>query len=240
MSKPPELLLIPAAVDQAGGNRRALIIFAKTPLPGAVKTRLVPPLTPEDAADLYACMLQDTLALAQPLVGITPFIFYQEDPGAADYFAAIAPGVPAAPQQGEALGERMRRAFMAIFGAGFSEVAIIGSDAPDLPAEYLYEAFTQLEYEHTDVVIGPAADGGYYLLALKRVWDELFADIPWSSADVLAATLARAGDLQLGVARLPLWYDLDTPEELQRADLRQEQTPAVRTGAFLRSRFPVN
>lgn len=232
--------MIPVAADQAGGNRRALILFVKNPLPGAVKTRLVPPFTPEDAAELYACMLQDTLAMAQQLVGITPFIFYQDDPGAADYFATIAPRVPVAPQQGETLGERMRRAFTAIFGRGFGEVAIIGSDAPDLPAEYIYEAFTQLEYEHTDVAIGPAADGGYYLLALKRVWDELFADIPWSSADVLAVTLARAGDAQLGVARLPLWYDLDTPEELQRADLRDEQSPAARTGAFLRSRFPVN
>ena len=232
--------MIPGAADQAGGNRRALIIFVKNPLPGAVKTRLVPPFTPEEAADLYACMLQDTLATAQQLVGITPFIFYQDDPGAADYFAAIAPGVSAAPQQGKALGERMQRAFTALFDRGFGEVAIIGSDAPDLPAEYLYEAFTQLEYEHTDVVIGPAADGGYYLLALKRVWDELFVDIPWSSADVLAVTLVRAGDAQLGVARLPRWYDLDTPEALQRPDLRGEQTPAVRTGAFLRSLLPVN
>lgn len=230
--------MLTVAAVQAGGNCRALIIFAKQPLPGAVKTRLVPPLSPEDAAELYACMLQDTLALAQQLVGITPFIFYQDSPGAADYFATVAPGVAATRQEGEDLGERMQRAFTEIFSRGFSEVAIIGSDAPDLPAEYVYEAFTQLEYEHTDVVIGPAADGGYYLLALKRVWAELFTAIPWSSADVLAATLARAGDAQLGVARLPLWYDLDTPEELKRAALRGEQSPAVMTGAFLRDRFP--
>jgi rSAM/selenodomain-associated transferase 1 len=179
-------------------------------------------------------MLLDTLEMAQQLAGVMPFIFYQDDPGAAAFFATAAPGIALVPQQGETLGERMQRAFTEIFGRGFSEVAIIGSDSPDLPAEYVYEAFTQLEYEHTDVVFGPSSDGGYYLLALKRVWDELFMEIPWSSAAVLAASTERAKDGHLGVALLPSWYDLDTPEELERPALRDELSPAVRTAEFLR------
>jgi len=226
--------LINATARQRADNSRALIIFAKQPAPGEVKTRLSPPLTAEAAAELYACMLQDTLTMAQSLAGITPFIFFRESSDAAGYFAAVAPGINAEPQQGRDLGERMRRAFAALFARGFREIAIIGSDSPDLPAEYIFEAFTQLEFEHTDVVFGPAADGGYYLLALKRVWDELFIDIPWSSAAVLAASTEKAKDAHLGVALLPPWYDLDTPADLERPELLDGSSAAARTGEFLR------
>jgi uncharacterized protein len=226
--------LITAAANERADNSRALIIFAKQPAPGAVKTRLAPPLTPESAAELYACMLHDTLAMAMNLAGITPFIFYQDAPDAAGFFAVAAPGIAAAPQRGENLGKRMKAAFTELFARGFSKIAIIGSDSPDLPPEYVFEAFTQLEYEHTDVVFGPAADGGYYLLALKRVWDELFINIPWSSAAVLAASAEKAKDAHLGVALLPLWYDLDIPADLERPALLDGSTTAVRTGEFLR------
>jgi len=226
--------LINATARQRADNSRALIIFAKQPHPGEVKTRLSPPLTAAAAAELYACMLQDTLAMAQTLAGITPFIFFQDDSDAAGFFAAAAPGVSAEPQQGKDLGERMKRAVAAVFARGFREIAVIGSDSPDLPAEYIYEAFTHLEYEHTDVVFGPAVDGGYYLLALKRVWDELFIDIPWSSAAVLAASAAKAKDAHLGVALLPPWYDLDTPADLERPELLDGSSAAARTGEFLR------
>lgn len=231
------MLLSTGSANQRVNNSRALIIFAKIPLPGAVKTRLSPPLTSEDAAELYACMLLDTLAMAQALAGITPFVFYQNDPAAAEYFAAAAPGIMAAPQQGNSLGARMKKAFAEIFGRGFSKVAVIGSDAPDLPAEYVFEAFSQLEYEHTDVVFGPAADGGYYLLALKRVWDELFMDIPWSSGAVLAISAEKAKDSHLGVALLPQWYDLDTPADLERPALLDENCPAARSREFLRRKL---
>lgn len=226
--------MITAAAGQRADTSRALIIFAKKPAPGAVKTRLAPPLTAESAAELYACMLQDTLDLAQTLAGITSFIFYQDDPDAAGFFATAVPGIAAEPQQGDNLGMRMKKAFTEIFSRGFSKVAIIGSDSPDLPAEYVFAAFTQLEDKQTDVVFGPSVDGGYYLLALKRVWDELFMDIPWSSAAVLAISAAKAKDSHLGVALLPPWYDLDTPADLERPELLDESCPAARTGAFLR------
>ena len=84
------------------------------------------------------------------------------------------------------------------------------------------------------MVFGPADDGGYYLLAMKRVWEELFMDIPWSSAAVLAVSVAKAKDSHLGVALLPPWYDIDTAADLERPELLDENCPAVRTGAFLR------
>jgi hypothetical protein len=223
--------------DQERANSRALIIFAKKPAPGAAKTRLSPPLTPEAASELYACMMLDTLEMASTLSGLTPFIFFQSDSGAYEYFDALAPEILLLPQKGENLGERMQSAFQEIFGRGFTNIAIIGTDSPDLPAEYIFEAFSLLEYEHTDVVFGPAEDGGYYLLAMKRVWDELFTDLPWSSAKLLAASVEKAKDSCLGASFLPEWHDIDTEYDLNRQELRDEKSPATRTRAFLISRL---
>ena len=122
--------MITAAANQRADTSRALIIFAKQPAPGAVKTRLAPPLTPETAAELYACMLQDTLDMALHLAGITPFIFYQGGADAAGFFAAAAPGIAAEPQQGRDLGERMKRAFAAIAAAASAKLP---SSAPTRP-----------------------------------------------------------------------------------------------------------
>lgn len=214
-------------------NARALILFAKNPLPGKVKTRLSPPLSPEEAAGLYCCMLQDSLGMALSLHDITPFLFFQDDAGAAEYFAASAPEIAVAPQRGRDLGERMQNAFTELLGRGFSQVAIIGTDSPDLPPEYIYEAFDLLEYEHTDVVFGPAEDGGYYLLALKRVWEELFRGLPWSSDGLLAASVTTAQELCLGVSSVPQWHDIDSAADLDRAELLDEKCPAVNTRNFL-------
>lgn len=214
-------------------HSRALIIFAKNPLPGTVKTRLSPPLTPEEAAALYGCMLQDSIVLARTLSGITPFIFFQNDPGAAEYFKALAPEILSFLQIGENLGERMKNAFSETFKRGFTEVAVIGTDSPDLPPEYIVEAFSLLEGEDIDVVFGPADDGGYYLLGLKRVWEELFRGLPWSSRELLAASIEGVKYLSLGVSLLPVWYDIDTEDDLKRPTLLDEKNPAVKTRAFL-------
>lgn len=216
---------------------RAIIIFAKKPFPGAVKTRLSPPLTPAEAAGFYICMIQDTLEMTRSLSGLTTFIFFQNDPDAAEYFATLAPEILSLPQRGVDLGERMKRAFEEIFARGFNVAAIIGTDSPDLPQEYIYEAFSLLEYEHTEVVFGPAEDGGYYLLAMKRVWGELFSKLPWSSEDLLAASVEAAKDACLGASFLPQWHDIDTAADLQRQELLDEKSPAVNTREFLISKL---
>ena len=214
------------------GEQCALVVFAKQPRPGAVKTRLCPPLTALEAAELYRCLLLDTLDLARRIDGATASICYQDDPGAAGYFATTAPRLPARPQQGADLGERMLNAFREAFAAGNRRVIIIGSDAPDLPAEYVKKAFAVLA-SGSDVVLGPAEDGGYYLIGLTRICEELFCGIAWSSPAVLEQSLARAAGAQRDVALLPLWHDIDTPADLERPELRRAGTPAVRTAAFL-------
>lgn len=214
-------------------NSRSLIIFAKKPVPGGVKTRLSPPLTGEEAAELYSCMLKDTLAMAAGLDGVTPVLYFQEEQGAAEYFSALAPGMESLPQKGTHLGERMKRAFSSRFECGFRSVAIIGSDSPDLPPEYVFEAFNLLDNEQVDLVLGPAEDGGYCLMGLKMARDELFCGITWSSGEVLAATVERAKDSCLGVSLLPMWHDIDTADDLERQELLDPNSPAVRTRDFI-------
>jgi rSAM/selenodomain-associated transferase 1 len=178
-------------------------------------------------------MIHDSVETARTLSGITPFIFFQDDPGAGDYFTTLAPEIYSTPQRGTDLGMRMENAFVDIFSRGFAAVAIIGTDSPDLPPEYIIEAFARLGDEQTDVVFGPAEDGGYYLLAMKEVWGELFTGLPWSSDRLLAASIARAKNLHLGASFLPVWHDIDTEADLKRPELLEEKCTAVNTREFL-------
>jgi len=214
----------------------ALIIFAKSPVPGRVKTRLTPCLSNLEAAALYEAMLLDVLEKARQLPGVVPYLFYQEEPGARDYFQRTAVGMVLAPQEGSDLGERMEGAFANVFAAGCIRVAIIGTDSPDLPSSFIEEAFGRLA-NTAEVVFGPSEDGGYYLLAMSRLQRELFRDIPWSSGEVLAKSLERAEAAGLRAELLPAWYDIDTPADLQRPGLVAEESDAVRTREFIRSRL---
>jgi len=216
----------------SGKPQRALIIFARHPTPGRVKTRLSPPLTAAEAAELYRCMLLDILEKTERLVGTERFIFYEDEPGAADFFRRQA-AAEIFPQRGKDLGERMAAAFACVLSRGFTQAAIIGTDSPDLPLAFIEEAFARLEDAGTDAVFGPAEDGGYYLLALKRLHRELFRDIPWSSGDVLAQSLERCAASGIGVSLVPGWYDIDTAADLRRPGLA-EANGAPRTGEFIR------
>ena len=211
--------------------KKALAIFAKRPVPGAVKTRLVPPFTPEEAAELYRCMLQDTIAKASSLPGITPHVFCA-DPADIDWFRSLAGDMRCLPQEGTDLGERMANCFRTLL-ACFDAAAIVGSDSPDLPAGFIDAAFARL-VTGTEAVFGPSEDGGYYLVAMGRPYPELFSRIAWSSEQVLAQTLARAGEMGIGVELLPEWYDVDTAADLERPDLLAGGNGAVLTGEFLR------
>jgi rSAM/selenodomain-associated transferase 1 len=217
--------------------KKALILFAKRPVPGRVKTRLTPPLTAGEAAELYRCMLEDILAKTAGLAGVDRHIFYEPDPEAAAYFARLARPIPAAPQRGVDLGERMANAFADLFAAGYGEIAIIGTDLPDLPITYIVESFLRLAEEGIDAVYGPSRDGGYYLLALRELHGDLFRDIIWSSETVLEKSLERGERRGLGMALLPLWHDVDTAEDLERPELRDEGNGAPRTRKFLEDRL---
>lgn len=199
--------------------RRALYIMARQPAPGAAKTRLCPPLSPEEAAALYACFLADVIdrvrATAGRVDGLVPGIAFTP-PDAAPYFAAVAPGFELAPQVGATLGERLDGVLSGALARGYGQVAAINSDSPSLPATFLVAAFAALDDPGVDVVLGPCDDGGYYLIGWKRPHPALVREVAMSAADTLAQTLAVAGRAGLCVALLPPWYDVDSPADLAR------------------------
>lgn len=216
-------------------NPCALLIFARMPAAGRVKTRLSPPLSPEVAADLYRAMLLDILERTADLPGVDRLVCYADDAGAADYFRAAAPGCRLLPQAEGDLGARLAGAFRQVFAAGYGRAAVIGSDSPDLPLPCVTASLERLS-AGADAVYVPGGDGGYCLLALREPHGELFEGIAWSTDTVLAASLARAAGAGLRVELLPGWYDVDTAEDLERPGLTAPGNGAPRTRAFLERR----
>ncbi len=190
------------------------LIFVKEPVPGQVKTRLSPPLAPADACRLYGCFIEDILEAMLQLNGMD--LALACDPAEArDFFRRQAPPrVRLFPQDGRDLGERQARALAWGLAQGGGAVLLRGSDTPDLPGAILLEAREKLASGEAEVVLGPARDGGYYLIGLKSLHHELFEDLPWSTGTVLADTLSRAAALSLKVHLLPLWQDIDTWADL--------------------------
>jgi hypothetical protein len=120
------------------------------------------------------------------------------------------------PQQGDTLGDRMRNAFGHLFAAGYSSVVMIGSDLPSLPTSHLAQAFQYLRDRPDALVIGPATDGGYYLIGLRRPCPALFTSIAFSTADVLTTTTSIAETCGLTVSFVSPWHDVDTVDDLRR------------------------
>jgi rSAM/selenodomain-associated transferase 1 len=213
-------------------SSRRLLLFTKPAREGRVKTRLIGDLTAAEAAALHAAFLEDLLGRLRH--------------GDFDLRLAWAldagEEVPVGPlrgirQQGEDLGERLFRG-LAASAAEAAAVAAVGSDHPTLPMELVHRAFELVE-AGADVVLGPAEDGGYYLIALRAgaVSRRLFEDIAWSTERVLAATLERCRELGLEVALLPPAADVDTPEDLRRlaATLVSGDRGCPRTRGLLRT-----
>ena len=211
--------------------KRVLAVFAKTPLVGRVKTRLAPALSPEAGAELYRCMLLDTVARVRSLP-VDTVIFYEGDEL---FFRDLAPGVPLIRQHQGGLGERLEQAFDALRSLGFQACVVIGTDAPDLPLGFIEEGFRLLE-GGSDVVFGPAEDGGYYLVGLSGPSCGLFREIPWSGPRVLALSRERAREAGFAAALLPSWYDVDSFEDLLRPGLSDPGNGAPLTRGFLKDR----
>ena len=191
---------------------RKLAVFARIPEPGRVKTRLVPPLTEHGACELYTAFVADLFRRLGRLKKVDTTVFYAggADPSA---LARLAPARFAfAAQQGETLGDRLTSAFAQLLGRPGSIAVAIGSDSPDVPLSYIKQAFLKLK--HRDVVLGPASDGGYYLVGLNRELPELFAGPEWSTEGVLERTLETIETRSLRGSLLPLWYDVDDAASL--------------------------
>lgn len=216
---------------------QTLIIVARRPLPGATKTRLCPPLDGETAAALYECFLRDTLHNVRHVPGVQPVIIYTpEDTGG--YFAELAPDFQARAQRGADLGQRLAHAFDEALAAPETCAVAIGSDSPDLPHRYISGAFALLA-GGVDLVLGPADDGGYYLVGLRQPQPRLFLEVTMSTSTVLKDTLNLARALGLRSELLPPWYDVDTHADLRRLEANLEAgDPAIapETRAFLGQR----
>ena len=197
----------------------ALVIFAKAPVAGQVKTRLCPPLTPDEAATLHGSFVLDTLERSKTAVGrfrLSLDRYLACAPSSAHVFFKIMEerhGVTLIDQEGEDIGNRMHRAFERLFQKNYQYVLLIGTDVPTLPLEHYQQAVSLLKAN--DVVLGPALDGGYFLVGLKQPTPDLFTDIPWSTERVLTLTQEKAGTLGRKTALLPCWRDCDTIDDLK-------------------------
>ena len=192
----------------------ALIMFAKAPIPGQVKTRLCPPLAPDEAATLHGTMVLDTLERSRNLLGFDRFLACA--PSAQHpFFKAVGArqGVHLLEQIQGDLGRRMHQVFCAVFDSGYRSAVVVGTDLPTVHAELFRQALQGLA-DH-DVVLGPSVDGGYYLIGLNNPAVELFSDIPWSTDQVLTFTREKAQGLNLSVQLLTEQRDLDTLTDLQ-------------------------
>jgi rSAM/selenodomain-associated transferase 1 len=195
-------------------HRRAVILLARAPShPG--KTRLTAHLPADRAAALRRALLVDTFeAIKRTRVPIV--VAFSPDGGEEEMCELVgAPNVRFVPQFGADLGARMSHAIETALADGGQAVVLVGSDLPSLPPARITAAFDLLEHG-ADVVLGPSEDGGYYLIGMRRVVRELFTDIPWGAADVLARTRAAAERVRLKVALVEQWYDVDRPEDVQR------------------------
>jgi rSAM/selenodomain-associated transferase 1 len=194
-----------------------LLVFARYPQPGTAKTRLIPALGAQGAAAVHARLTESTLAVARAL---------QRDRGAAVTvcYAGATPAqmqawlgaqVAYEAQSAGDLGERLRVAFNRAFARGAQRAVAIGTDCPELGSGALAAAFERLRRQ--DVVLGPAADGGYYLIGLSGLAPELFAGIDWGTARVWQQTAATADRLGLARSQLAVRYDIDRPADLARS-----------------------
>lgn len=193
----------------------SLAIFAKAAIPGCVKTRLVPPLTAQEAARFARVSLEVSLRRFTPAVGGVSTLFLEGAADAEVRSLAAELGLAISAQANGDLGARLGAAFAGLRAEGASKILAIGSDSPTLNPTWITDAVLALD--HTDVVIGPAEDGGYYLVGVRGDVDEIFAGIPWSTGKVAEVTVERARALGLSVHMLPAWYDVDDAASLQRA-----------------------
>ena len=222
----------------------ALGIMTKAPQAGKVKTRLTPPLTPEEASELNICFLRDLAAsISQAClessaggVGVyTPI-------GAESAYENILPkAFFLLPQRGHEFGERLISAAEDLFKIGFESVCLINSDSPTVPASTFVEAANALAKVGDRIVLGPSEDGGYYLIGLKKLYKGLFEEIDWSTERVFDQTKQHASEIGVEVHQLPYGFDVDDHamlarlcEELLGPEARSPSNIAPNTRKFLR------
>lgn len=191
---------------------RTLGVFAKQPAPGEVKTRLAAATSPAFAAHVAAAFLADALVRFQNLA-IRRVVVYTPKEAEAVFRELVAGRYELSPQAEGDLGRRLAAFFQSEFEAGAHAVVAVGADSPTLPVHFLNQAFAELAW--ADVVLGPTADGGYYLAGCARRLPPIFDGIDWGTSRVLEQTADRVKARGLRLALLPPWYDVDTLDDWQ-------------------------
>jgi rSAM/selenodomain-associated transferase 1 len=211
-------ILDPGVPDPSAGGRCALAVMTKAPRAGQVKTRLAPPLTSDEAAKLNVCFLRDTTAtIAEATAEIGRRVAVYTPVGAEEAYVDILPSsFDLVPQRGDKFGERLACATYDLFQLGFQSICLIDSDSPTVPAKVYAEAARLLSNTGDRIVVGPADDGGYYLIGMKQNHRRLFEGIDWSTERVLDQTIHAAAELNLPVELLPTFYDVDDGATLRR------------------------
>lgn len=209
-----------------------VVIFAKQPVAGQVKTRLTPPLSSQQAAVFYAFSQADTVHRLASIDTYQTILCYS---GARDYFNGRYPNLELISQGEGDLGCRLQRMVAEQFMSGGKRVCVIGTDSPDLPVDWIADVFEQLR--STDVVVIPADDGGYVLLGTRLPCAELFVDIDWSSAQVLSQTRQRASAAGYSYKELYRWQDVDDIADLRNFAQRNSSgliNPSCRSARYAR------
>lgn len=206
------LVIDPAVFRVSQPGACALVMMAKAPRVGSVKTRLTPLLSNEEAAELSRCFIRD---MAENIValpgdsGASGVIAYMPKGEESTFEGLLPDGFRLLAQRGADLGERLLNAAADLFGAGFAYVCLINSDSPTLPRSLLMDAIIALRQPGQRAVLGEATDGGYYLVGLQKPEPHLFQRIEWSTPRVARQTLTRAAERGLDIIRLGRWYDVD-------------------------------
>lgn len=209
-----------------------VLLFVKAPRKGLVKTRLSPDLSPDAILELYKCFVDDILEMLKQ----TPYpvlVFHHPADAGPEIAAWLGNDIPLRPQFGDDLGAKMAEAFRSVFADGCRRAVLMGSDLPNLPREIVRQAFENLS--RRDVVLGPANDGGYYMIGFNDTSfsPEMFQGMAWGTAGVFRKTLGIAGRRGRSAHLLPEWRDMDTAQDL-RALTRFRPRSASRTLEFLR------
>jgi uncharacterized protein len=226
---------VSASSDPAHATTRAdcgIAFMAKASAPGRAKTRLVPPLTFEEAAVLNTAFLQDVadnvLLAARDVErhgGIAGYAAYGP-PGSEDFFSRTLPGsIGLIEAWRQNFGDCLLHTIEEIFARGHTSAVVLNSDSPTLPTAFLVEAAAALARPGDRAVLGPSSDGGYYLLGLKAAHRHMFENIAWSTEQVAKQTLERAREIGLDVYRLPVWYDVDDVDGLRRLRAELSERP---------------
>jgi hypothetical protein len=211
------------AFEERKFMKAILVIVAKEPVPGRVKTRLFPHLSASQASELYSLFILDMVEEMSLLSEHALAIAYTPKEAEPTFKKMLPHPIQLFPQQGTDLGERLANIFQRMFDQEYEQVHVINSDSPDLSHRLVKRAIELLKEPRTEVVLGPCADGGYYLVGLRRPMHGLFIEIPWSTDQVLKKTFERAQLLGFHCSLLDPWYDIDTYDDMLKFLARNEK-----------------